>query len=174
MWTKTRLVCVALCLLVQSTANAAGAEQRLFSMEDESVKNPASVPPEVIALLARDSQVRDALTDEHLAPDAVPSSWLLASEIHLGSASEKDLVVMANGPLQGANVTTFWIFRPTDHRYELLLKAPAQTLAVKNRCSNGYRDIELWSATAVTESRVLCKFKGGTYLPAAKKLEPIQ
>jgi hypothetical protein len=160
--------------LAQTAIAPAGAEQRQFSMEDESVKLAASVPPEIIALLARDPDVKDALAYEHLATETIPSSWFLASEVHLSSASEKNFVVIGRGPLLGANVTTFWIFRPRDHRYELVLKAPAHTLVVKNTRSNGYRDIQLLSATAVTESTVLCRFGAGTYRPSVKSLEPIR
>ncbi len=175
MGTKTRPPILAvLCVLVLSAVNAAGAEQYTFSAEDASVKRPVSVPPAVNRILAHEPDVMGVLEYEHLAPDAVPGSWLLASEIHLTNSAEKDLVVIAEGPLSGANVTTFWIFRATDHGYELLLNAPAHDMVVKNSRTNSYRDIELLSATAVTMSKVLCKFKDGTYLPATKSLEPIQ
>jgi hypothetical protein len=162
------LVCLAGSVLV-----CAQLEQRRFSAEDESVKHPATVPPELNRILAHDPAVMGVLEYEHLASDAVPGSWLLASEIHLSNSAERDLVVIAAGPLSGANVTTFWIFRSTNHGYELLLDAPAHDMVVKNSRTNGYRDVELVSATAVTVSTVLCKFKAGTYLPASKKLEPI-
>jgi hypothetical protein len=175
METKTRsLVSVALCLLVRSMAYAADAQQYSFSAEDGTVKHPVSVPPEVNRILAQDRQVRDVLEYEHIVTDTIPSSWLLASEIHLSNSGERDLVVIAEGPLLGADVTTFWIFRTTNHKYQLLLNAPAHDLVVENTRTNGYRDIELLSATAVTVSTVLCRFKGGTYIPAAKKLEPIR
>jgi hypothetical protein len=167
------LVCVAAPIFVRNTANAADLEQRRFSAEDETLTRPASIPFEVTALLAQDSDVKYALTDEHLEPDAIPSSWFLASEIHLRNTREKDLVVIAKGPLMGANVTTFWIFRPGDHRYELVLKAAAHTMVVKSARSNGYEDVELWSATAITESLVLCRFDAGTYRPSTRNSKPI-
>ncbi len=168
------LVCVAASMLAENTAHAADLEQRRFSAEDETLTRPASIPSEVTALVAQDSDVKYAQADEHLEPAAVPSSWFLASEIHLRNTSEKDLVVIAQGPLMGANETTFWIFRPGDHRYELILKAPAHTLVVKSARSNGYEDVELWSATAITESSVLCRFHAGTYRPASRNSKPIR
>lgn len=96
---------------------------------------------------------------------------MLASEIHLTSSTERDLVVIAGAPLSGANVTTFWIFRPTNPGYELLLDAPAHDMVVRNSRTNGYRDIELVSATAVTASTVLCRYRDVRYLPINKKLQ---
>jgi hypothetical protein len=161
-------------MVAGDTANASDLEQRRFSAEDETLTRPASIPSEVTVLLAQDSDVKYALADKHLGPDAVPSSWFLASEIHLRNTREKDLVVIAQGPLTGANVTTFWIFRPGDHRYELLLKAPAHTMVVNSARSNGYEDVELWSATAITESSVLCRFDARTYRPSTRKSKPIR
>jgi hypothetical protein len=168
------LVGVAASMFAENSAIAADLEQRLFSAEDETLTRPASIPSEVTAMLAQDSDVKDALTDEHLGPDAVPSSWFLASEIHLRNAREKDLIVVAKGPLMGANVTIFLIFRPGDLRYELLLKAPAHTMAVKSARSNGYEDVELWSATAITESSVLCRFDAGAYRLSTRNSKPIR
>ncbi len=147
-----------LAILVATFMTAANEEQRVFSAEDEALKHPAPVPPGVIELLTRDSTVRDTLASEHLAGKAIPASWLLASEIHLRSASEKDLIVIGEGPLSGANVTTFWIFRPSGGGYKALLNdAPA----------------ELLSATAATMSSVVCKFDGVMYVPTRKTLQPI-
>jgi hypothetical protein len=157
-----------------NSANAADPEQRLFSAEDETVARPASIPSQVTAMLAQDSDVKNALTDEHLGPDAVPIPWFLASEIHLRNTREKDLIVVAKGPLTGANVTIFWIFRPVDRRYELLLKAPAHTMVVKSARSNGYEDVELWNATAITESSVLCRFDSGAYRVSTRNSKPIR
>jgi hypothetical protein len=60
------LVCVAASIFAENTANATDLEQRRFSAEDETLTRPASIPSEVIALLAQDSDVKDALTDEPL------------------------------------------------------------------------------------------------------------
>jgi hypothetical protein len=162
--TVASLVCVALSMLAPNIANAASGEQHVFSVEDETVTSPASIPSEVIPLLAQDSEVKAAVVDEHIATDAVPTSWFLATEIHLGKPSEKDLIVISKGPLIGANVTTFWIFRPTNRGYELLLMAPAHTLVINEARTNGYRNIELASSTAVAVSNVLCRFRGGKYI----------
>src|SRR5262249_16232636 len=82
-------------------------EQQSFSAEDETVKHAAPVPPQVLAILARDSDVQQAR--EALNLSVVPMGWFPASEIHLHGREERDLVVMGIGPIRGANVTTFWI-----------------------------------------------------------------
>ncbi len=171
-----RLLLISAALLFVFAAQVLQAdsaqEQRSFSAEDNQVKNPTSIPPEVLATLSQDPDVRAVLEDEHIS-GTVPASWLTASEVHLHSKAEKDLLVMAIGPLSGANVTTFWLFRPLHGQYEQILNAPAHDLHVKNTYSNGYRDIELVSATADTASTVLCRFQAGVYRPFKKSLKQI-
>ena len=70
-------------------------------------------------------------------------------------------------------MTTFWIFRPRGRRFELLLNDPAHWLEIKEARSNGYKDIDLVSATAVTVSTVLCEFECVTYKPSSKTLNSI-
>ncbi len=160
-----RVVLLALAFLASSIARS--AEQRAFSMEEQKMLRPVPLPPEVMSLIELDSGIREVLS-------YAPSDSLLASEIHLHTPSEKDLVIMGAGPLAGANVTTFWIFRPTNQGYELLLNAAAHDLDVKSARSNGYRDIELLSATADSISRVLCKFNGETYHSGQKNPKPVR
>jgi len=124
-------------------------------------------------MLARDPDVKQILESERLPVEKLPTSWFLASEVHLRGSNERDLVVVGTGPVSGANVTTFWIFRPRGRRFELLLNAPAHWLEIKEARSNGYKDIELVSATAVTVSTVLCEFEGVTYKPSSKTLNSI-
>jgi hypothetical protein len=99
---------------------------------------------------------------------------LSASEVHLAGPSEKDIVVMAVGSLRGANITRFWVFRPTDRRFEMLLDARVHDLIVKKSRSNGYRDIELLSATAVTVSTVIVRFDGTKYQTYKTRSETIR
>ena len=47
--------------------------------------------------------------------------------------------------------------------FELLLNAPAHDLYVRNARTNGYRDIEILVATAVSVSTVTLKFDGERY-----------
>jgi hypothetical protein len=149
-------------------------EQLHFSAEDPGVKVPAIVPGDVLAILQEDEMVRAAVEDERPPAKKAPTSWFSASEIHLRSADEVDFIVMAEGPLGGANVTTFWVFVFTAEGYQLALTAPAHDLIVENQRLKGYRNIELTSMTAVQISTVLLRFDGKRYTEYRSKSEPIR
>jgi len=134
-----------------------------FSAEDDGVDHPATIPPDVMAVLKADEMVRNALENENISAEKIPLSWFSASPIHLNSPRQRDLVVEAEGALAGGNVITFWIFRATAHGHELVLKAPAHDLIVKNTRWNGYRNVELASMSAAEISTVLCRFDGKKY-----------
>lgn len=149
------------------------SEQLHFSAEDENVKRPIVLPEEALALIAKDSEVMELLKDQSSAAIQL-SSWLSASEIHLDGPREKDIIVVAKGPLSGANVTTFWIIRPSGRGFDLMLGAvPAHDLVIKNTRSKGYRDIEAWTATAVRESTISFRFDGNRYKPSARSSKDI-
>src|ERR1700691_6164995 len=93
------LVLFVATLFVVATQPAPGQpelrqkEQTHFSAEDENVNHPVAIPAEVLALLAKDSQVRDVLDDQNIAPANLPASWFSAAEIQLGGKGERDLIV---------------------------------------------------------------------------------
>jgi hypothetical protein len=122
----------------------------------------------VLAALSRDPDIGTIPKADSLTPDKLPASWFLVSEIHLGGPAERDLVVIGVGPVRGANVTTFWLFRPTNTDYERLLNAPALGLEIKRSRTNGNRNIELTSAAAGRVSTLQCKFRGGSYQPGKR------
>jgi hypothetical protein len=139
------------------------SEQLVFSAEESEVKKPVALPHDVLAILQQDEMVRNALEDEGLPPKKLPPSWFSGSEIHLSNSRNADIVVVANPPLAGGNMTTFWVFCATAQGYKLVLRAPAHTLRIENMRRRGHRDIDLISATAVEVSTVLCRFDGEKY-----------
>jgi hypothetical protein len=106
-------------------------EQLHFSAEDETVERPIVLPPGVLAFLRKDPDVVTVL-DAVKKGGEIPQAWVMAPEVHLNAPAEKDIVVTAAGPLAGANVTTFWVFRPVRQDFQLLLKGSAHDLEVKN------------------------------------------
>jgi len=150
------------------------SEQLHFSAEDPSVLHPVSIPDDVMAMLREDEMVRTNLEDEESPPEKLPSSWFSASAVHLSGGKSADLVVVANQPLAGANVTTFWVFRSTSSGHELVLTAPAHDLIIKSSRSKEYRDIELMSATAVNVTSIVLRFDGNRYFEYRAKTEPIR
>lgn len=156
--------CLMMCsLLFAQNKNSHSTEQLAFSAEDSAVKKPVAIPADVMAILAKDEMVKNELENENLPVDKIPAEWFSASAVHLSKANLTDYVVMAEPPLAGGNVVTFWVFRDTGHGHDLVLTAPEHDLIVKKTRSNGYRDIELDAMTAVTISTVLCRFDGKQY-----------
>ena len=144
----------SLCLLLALVSLAQGrAEQRLFNRIDRPVERPVAVPPPIVQFLSRDQHIAEILESQSLLPEQLPPAWFRASEVHLAGPGERDILIIGAGPVPGANVTTFWIFRPTGTGYEPLLNgAPALALEIMKRRTNGYRDIKLSSATAMEVS----------------------
>src|SRR6185437_5775044 len=145
------LIAVFLVLIVASSSLAEPSgisrtsEQTKFSAEDSGLRNPIPIPKDVLALLIRDKGVQDELEYDHLSVEKLPTSWFSASTIHLSASDKPSIIVQAEGPLLGANVTTFWVFNTTARGHELVLTASAHHLIVKNKRWKGYRVIELVS-----------------------------
>jgi hypothetical protein len=153
-----------------------GREQDVFSAEDEMVTKAVPLPAPIRRQLLQDLGVKDVMAAEGVNSDDFPKAWFTASEIHLSRRSTAEVIVMAVGPLAGANVTTFWIFRRVGGQFKLILvpPAPAHTLRVMGTFTNGFRDLQLLSATAVMVSSTVLKFNGTAYKQVATSLEPIR
>jgi hypothetical protein len=149
-------------------------EQMHFSAEHTGVEEQVPIPEDVLAILRQDEMVRTLLEDEKLSAEKLPRTWFSASAIHLSNPGQVDLVVVGEGPILGANVTTFWVFCSTPHGHELVLTAPEHDLVVKRGRWKGYREIELTSATAVGFSRMLLRWDGRKYAAYREKSEHIQ
>jgi len=154
---------------------AAGSSLQLhFSVEDEGVKHPVSIPAEVLAELRKDSGVHDALDAQDMEANKLPVSWFSAAAVPLTGSDEKGLVVIGKGPLQGANVTTFWVFRRTPQGLQLVLTTVAHDLEFKNPQPNGYREIETTAATAASVTTVVYRMGDLRYVESSRKTEQIK
>jgi hypothetical protein len=148
-------------------------EQSTFSAEEESFQRRAQLPKELLRILRSDEQVLRTLKWEGMAPEELPADWFLASEIHLHTPDQADLIVMGVGPLRGANMNSFWVFRKTPHGYELVLTEATHTLQILSARSKGYRSIRSFSATAVTGFITEFRFDGRLYQVSSSKSKPI-
>lgn len=127
--------------IVAQAIHPPSVEQTHFSAEDESVASPVAIPKDVLAIIARDEIVRDIMANETPSLTEVPPSWFSASLIHLERRGNPDLIVEAEGKLEGANITTFWVFVPRPKGYRLVLTAEAHDLAEMAQRSKGFHDI---------------------------------
>jgi hypothetical protein len=160
------------CSSEERSSEQRSSEQTHFSAEDDRVEKPVAIP--VLTVLSQDNMVRAELENENIPAEKLPQSWFAASAIHLTHSGEIDLIVVSVGPVRGANVTMFWVFRSTPHGHELVLTAGAHDLQVKSTFWKGYRDIELLSVTMQKLNTVLYKFNGKRYVRYKDKVEDIR
>jgi len=138
-------------------------EQMVFGSEDSEVMNPVPTPPDVIRILSQDPEVSRELRSHHVPPGEIPSSWLMTSKAQLFSPQEVDYIVIARSFLAGANLTTFWIFRSTQHGLDLVLNVPAQTLRIKHTKTHGGRVIEVAALIGGRAVLLTFTFNGTNY-----------
>lgn len=168
----TLLAIASLTALSQSVPKQ--KEQRVFSAIDDGVGNAIAIPPEVSALLAKDKVVGEVLADENVTPTNLPASWFSAAQVHLGTKSSKDVIVMGEGLLRGANIIPFWVFVHDGEGFRLALTVRALDLEVKRTRSHGYLDLEANAATARTVKTVRFRFDGNEYKESSEKTEDIK
>lgn len=168
---KTGLVASALIVGIVLTGPTgaraqrhAQTEQHHFSAEKEGVQRPVSIPQSVLDILVKDDGVREVMENKDLPRKTAPESWFSASEIHLAGPNEKDLIVVGEGSLRGANVVTFWVFRPAADGYDLVLTGPAHDLEVLNTRWQGFREIELSAESAVEFFSATFRWDGHRYV----------
>jgi hypothetical protein len=195
-----RLILVVLLVSVgcggqeQSSATSQQGEQTSFDAEpvpgEAFVKRPVVIPDSALQVL-RDSLDPDRLhciREMGTAPEQVPASWFVASEIHLNGPNEVDLIVLPNVPriegdkfpatnaggcLLGAHGGgLFWVLRPgvATGTYALLLVTNGDGLKVLTSRTNGYRDIQ----TGTGRTGLLYKFTALQYQLAEKRTEPLK
>jgi hypothetical protein len=150
---------LAIALFLASGAH--GTDLR-FSAEDPHPERSVELRSDLWSALQQDADVRE-VADQRSGGRA-QREWFIANPVHLHQ-NEDDVVVQGEGPILGANVTTFWIFAENRGRPKLLLKVPAHDLFIRAKTSHGYRVIE---AVAVIKGRVVTltyTFDGEQYTP---------
>jgi hypothetical protein len=177
---RTTLLLVPLLLILASQAQTSSQvvqEQSSFGTEEAPgeprVSRPHPVPDAVLRILETDEGVRSCLKDNPLSAGQHLGSWFLASEIHLDSPAQTDLIVVPS--FQGEEgmcfesvegIGWFWVFRSADTNYQLVLKAAGNGLEVLRTRSNGYRDIQtgVVSQAGKYVTTVTFRFNGNEYV----------
>jgi hypothetical protein len=103
------------------------------------------------------------MRDEQLSVDTIPKGWFTASEVHLGSKNQTDLVVMGRGISLGPYSAGFWVLGQTAKGYDLVLATQAHHLALLDTRTNGLRDIETGLSTLNGSYADRFKFDGQRY-----------
>jgi hypothetical protein len=173
-WMFAVIASMALPIWGAPEPQRAETEQTHFRAVDVSVKKPTPIPKEIQDLLIKDESVHEVLDSESPAFKTLPTSWFSASVVHLGSPSEKDMVLVGRGPMQGSNVTQYWLFRKKGSGYVKVLSAHALDLILLDKRWNGLREVELLSATGVKIHTVILRFDGKQYAVISDNWEPIK
>ena len=142
---------------------------------EKRVAIPAKLPNEVIQLLRSDEDCQRCF--EGGTEGEIPPVWLKAfeaSEIDLNGDRLQDLIVLpTDGCLFGANIAPFWVFLRTPKGYKMALNVYAHNLDVLKTRTNGYRDLESTSASAVEVFSTLFMFDGKQYVVKKAERTPI-
>jgi hypothetical protein len=164
----------------QRSENTRQREQRHFSTEQQIVPldKPVAVSEDVARALRDDDILvrasRSCLKAGETARD-IPSSWFVASEVHLDGPDETDLVVLPQKQcMNGANVGPFWLVRRSATAPRILLSTGGHDLEIIDSRRNGYRDIRSSAFTATMVSTTIFRYDGETYKPYKGKTEPIR
>jgi hypothetical protein len=147
-------------------------EQTTFSAEEEKFEHPVTLSKEARAALAGERSIADLLKDEALTAETMPEDWFTASEVHLSSQDETDLVVMGNKISRGAYTSVFWVLRHSPTGYNVIFRTGAHDLALLKSRTNGLCDIWIAIVNLHGEYSAEYGFDGNTYKIAKRKWEP--
>jgi hypothetical protein len=120
----------------------------------------------MLKLLSLDEDVKQAAEDQDGPSKAVPKEWFSASLVSMARPTEKLYLLVGNGPLVGAHVTTFWLLRkgPAGTSPSVLLKVTADQLEIGKPDSSGYPKITAVRLTATTMRDTIYRFLAGKYV----------
>jgi hypothetical protein len=167
---------VMLCVAAPAQPKARRSpEQRSFGvgMDRPVVRNPVVLSNADVAVLAKDELVRREL-DQDPPITKLTRDGLEAAVVHLHGPKERDLLVVGSGrPFIGANVGPFWVIRELPTGPQVVLAAISLSLEIRKTRSNGYRDIELFAATAVEGTTTKLHFNGTKYVLYRQTTAPI-
>ncbi len=134
------------------------------------IKRPIKLPKDVIEQLTQfeDGRLRECQQFELSEPNI--ENHFAASSVNINNDGQQDLIVQAQTLcFMGAHNTTFWVFAKVEQRlfpgYDLIFADHADFLDVLKTSTNGYRDIESASHTALELYTTVWKFDGQKYQP---------
>jgi hypothetical protein len=144
-------------------------EQAEFFASDASVKNPVELPNEVMDILRVDHQIRSQLHYANMSPASLPASWFSASYASVGLGS-RDIIVEGQPPMRHS----FWIFAYEGGRYRLILSTVADDLTVKEKRSDGYKDLVTNITAQGTRTTIYLEFDGSQYVQSGFNSEKVK
>jgi hypothetical protein len=147
-------------------------ERTSFSAEEEKFEHSVPLNESAKKALASEQSITDVLREEKLAVENIPEDWFTASEVHLSSTAEVDLVIMGTHFARGAYTSTFWVLRKSAHGYAVVLRDSAHDLTLQETTSHGLRNILTDIVTLRYGSTAEYEFDGDTYRITKRTSEP--
>jgi hypothetical protein len=153
-------------------------EQRSFSVEQDllPVRKPVKLSEPALLALETDAAVLSCMKDQS-PPDKQPEqAWFQASQIHLNSPNETDLIVSTAGSkspcFMAPYAARFWVLQKRGEGYQLVLATDAHDLSVLGTKTNHYRDIETSVSNLHGTATTLSRFDGHRYKSVGTRIEP--
>lgn len=144
-----------------------------FSAENDGSYPSTEIPVAVLQLISRDEGVRNLLGAQQPPRMEVPRAWLSASKVRLTDRDESNIVIQGIGPILGANVTTFWVFRVKGDNADILLEVVAHDLIIGPPRKEGYLMVDAVSATASSVTTASFQMENGKYAKWREKTEKL-
>jgi hypothetical protein len=166
------LTCVALSAQSKS---AHSREQSVFGLGDDRpvVQHSVALSDAELDVLAKDGLMKREM-DQDPPITKLTGEGIEAAVIHLGSARERDLIVVGSGrPFVGANVGPFWIIRDLPKGPRVVFGFTTLGLTIQSTHSHGLRNIEAFGATAVEGTTTILHFNGIRYVVYSQKTKPL-
>jgi hypothetical protein len=151
-------------------------EQTSFGSETP-ITRPVKLPKDVLEQLSEfdDGRLKQCQKSE-FGRESDITKHFAASAVNINNDGQQDLIVQAQTLcFMGAHNTTFWVFAKVEQRlfpgYDLIFAERADFLGVLKTSTNGYRDIETASHTALELYTTTWKFDGQKYQPRLCTIE---
>ena len=140
-------------------------EQTVFH-EYEPVQHAVPLSPEVLQVLLRRKEVKEALEFASREGRDNPSQFFEATKVHLRGSDEADLVVRGYPPVSGADNAWFWVVLLAHGATpRIVLWGHADSLEVMTSRTNGYRNIHCsWSSASGETIEWKYHFNGEKYI----------
>ena len=161
-------IMVVISLGLPSWGQASTArEQSVFDAETLAVDHPVAIPSDVLNLISEDKDVKQVMESQNLPHGKAPREWFSASCISRANPDKELYLIIANGPLIGAHVTTFWLVSngSGENSPTVLFRTTADQLKIGGTDASGYPRITAVRLTAAKVTESIYHLVDGRYVP---------
>lgn len=128
----------------EASKTVSNSSQSIFHAE-EGIEHSIEIPSDVLyGILKSGSSIPKDCIDNPISENPC----FVASNALLNEDNYSDIIVMGQGQMLGANVTTFWAFEGSDTGYRLVLTAVGLQLIIGENKRNRFYQIDVARMTA--------------------------